>query len=122
ASRASSSAPMTTFTPSPRTLRSPSVPRAAISISLSLSRSRPVISQSIHTSLSCTGTTLDPNGVGRRSGLSAELAVEGADHRRRDGAGGVLACHRHLLAEHLGYTTHLVRHHGDAIVTGTGII
>ena len=43
-----------TSTPSPSTLRSKSVTRAATSISASAPRSRPVISQSIHTSRSFT--------------------------------------------------------------------
>src|SRR3954454_20464732 len=55
---ASSSAWMTTSTPSPSTLRSGSVTSAATSINLSLSRARPVISQSIHTRRSHTGYTL----------------------------------------------------------------
>src|SRR3954470_7795663 len=55
---ASSSAWITTSTPSPSTLRSGSVTSAATSINLSLSRSRPVISQSIHTRRSPTGYTL----------------------------------------------------------------
>ena len=45
---------MMTSMPSPRTLRSKSVTRAATSISASAPMSRPVISQSIHTSLSLT--------------------------------------------------------------------
>ena len=49
-----SSAWMTRSTPSPRTRRSPSVTSAAISMSASRPRSRPVISQSIHTRRSFT--------------------------------------------------------------------
>ena len=49
---------MITSMPSPRTLRSKSVTRAATSISASASRSSPVISQSIHTSRSFTVGTL----------------------------------------------------------------
>src|SRR5690349_17866974 len=45
---------MTMSTPSPSTLRSKSVTSAATSISASAVRSRPVISQSIHTSRSLT--------------------------------------------------------------------
>ena len=45
---------MITSMPSPRTLSSKSVTSAATSISASAPRSRPVISQSIHTSLSLT--------------------------------------------------------------------
>ncbi|COX85327.1 Uncharacterised protein [Mycobacterium tuberculosis] len=55
---AASSACITTSTPSPRMFRSASVTRAAISISLSEPRSSPVISQSIHTSSSCTALSV----------------------------------------------------------------
>src|ERR1700747_147200 len=55
---ATSSAWITTSTPSPRTFRSASVTRTAISINLSERTSSPVISQSIHTSSSRTAFTL----------------------------------------------------------------
>ncbi|OLT09760.1 hypothetical protein BJF78_05935 [Pseudonocardia sp. CNS-139] len=51
---AASSAWITTSTPSPRTLRSPSVTSTAISMSASRPRSSPVISQSIQTRRSVT--------------------------------------------------------------------
>src|SRR6476469_11005915 len=58
ADNAASSAWMTTSMPSPRMLRSASVTSTAISISWSFVKSRPVISQSIHTSSSRTALTV----------------------------------------------------------------
>ena len=58
---ASSSAWMTTSMPSPRMLSSASVTSTAISISRSDLRSRPVISQSIHTSSSRTALNSKPS-------------------------------------------------------------
>src|SRR5215510_6823033 len=66
ADSAASSAWMTTSMPSPRMFSSASVTSTAISISRSVLRSRPVISQSIHTSSSRTGAT-----VSRRATTSA---------------------------------------------------
>src|SRR6476619_4778469 len=63
---AASSAWMTTSMPSPRMLRSASVTSTAISMSLSALRSRPVISQSIHTSSSRTGLTLSRRATSSR--------------------------------------------------------
>ena len=63
---ASSSAWITRSTPSPRMFRSPSVTSAEISMSLSLPRSRPVISQSTHTILSVV--TSHSLGAGRLTG------------------------------------------------------
>ncbi len=57
---ASSSAWMTTSRPSPRMFSSESVTSTAISMSRSDLRSRPVISQSIHTSSSRTALTVSP--------------------------------------------------------------
>ena len=73
-------------TPSPSTLRSPSVTSAAISMSASRCRSRPVISQSIHTRRSFTRpayslsapTSWQTTRVRlRRSAIAAGYAVEG---------------------------------------------
>src|SRR6476661_2367835 len=66
ADNAASSAWMTTSMPSPRMLRSASVTSTAISMSLSALRSRPVISQSIHTSSSRTGLTLSRRATSSR--------------------------------------------------------
>src|SRR3954453_11368737 len=70
---AASSVWMTTSIPSPRMLRSASVTSTAISMSRSVLRSRPVISQSIHTSSSRTGLT-----VSRRPTTSRQHPPGGA--------------------------------------------
>ena len=67
---------MITSMPSPSTLSSKSVTRAATSISASAPRSRPVISQSIHTSLSLTSG--HPTQSARLSGsIQAHLLTFG---------------------------------------------
>ena len=104
-----SSAWMTRSTPSPSTRRSPSVTSAAISMSASRRRSRPVISQSIHTRRSFTrpayslrsGVVADDTGATRRapSAIAAGYAVEGGalelgtDRRRRAGRPGGAGAH-----------------------------
>ena len=62
---------MTMSIPSPSTLRSKSVTRAATSINASAMRSRPVISQSIHTSRSLTSATLPMPAFPPQSALRA---------------------------------------------------
>ena len=78
---------MTRSTPSPSTLRSKSVTRAATSIRASAVRSRPVISQSIHTSRSLTrGHPTDPAPPRK----PAQVLASSADVQRpRLGSAGV---------------------------------
>src|SRR3954447_20131409 len=85
AARAASSAWMTMSTPSPSTFSSPSVTRQAISIRASRCRSRPVISQSIHTRRSFTRAaySLESGRVGDDAApaakeIAAGYATEGA--------------------------------------------
>src|SRR4051812_23825418 len=81
----SSSVWITRSTPSPRTRRSPSVTRAAISMRASRPRSRPVISQSIHTRRSFTrpayslrsDVVADDTGQTAAQRIAAGYAVEG---------------------------------------------
>ena len=75
-SSAASSAWITTSMPSPSTLSSASVTRAAISINRSERRSRPVISQSIHTNSS--RTAIHP----RRTPVPGAVPPVGATHRQ----------------------------------------
>src|SRR3984893_7604868 len=72
---AASSAWITTSMPSPRMLRSASVTSTAISMRRSVLRSRPVISQSIHTSSSRTGKTLSRRATPTRPHLRGEANV-----------------------------------------------
>ncbi len=78
-SSASSSAWITTSMPSPRTLSSASVTRAAISMSRSDRRSRPVISQSIHTNSSRTALNSIPSPTQQSSTHPVAAGSHGKD-------------------------------------------
>ncbi len=83
---------MITSSPSSTRVRSDSVTRTATSISASRARSRPVISQSIHTSRSFTGlrlyadVTVDIRGSVGHGGSHGRPAVERKRHPGRAGA------------------------------------
>ena len=73
-------------TPSPSTLRSKSVTRAATSINASATRSSPVISQSIQTSRSFTrGNTTSPRARLRLSGSAQDCCLESGHVREWSG-------------------------------------
>src|SRR6187551_1983614 len=83
-----SSAWMTRSTPSPSTRRSPSVTSAAISMSASRRRSRPVISQSIHTRRSFTHPAYSlRSGVVADDTSASGGAGSGSDTAQRIAAG-----------------------------------
>src|SRR5262249_36555549 len=83
-SRTSSGAWMTRSTPSPRTVSSGSVTRAATSMSRSRPRSSPVISQSIHTSTSDTWDSVGRLFTRARGGCHGKVARAVAGTYRSD--------------------------------------